>query len=82
MIPIEIQDKIFLYFDYENLERTRELQSNYVKDKTNWKFNLDLAIECMKRDMYCYSLIASDDQIAKITDLWNWNINLIKTNYN
>jgi hypothetical protein len=36
MIPIEIQDKIFLYFDYENLERTRELQSNYVKDKTKF----------------------------------------------
>lgn len=36
---------------------------NKSNNKTNWKFNLDLAIECMKRDMYCYSLIASDEQI-------------------
>jgi ankyrin repeat protein len=36
MLPIEIQDKIFLYFDYENLERTRELQSQYVKDRTKY----------------------------------------------
>ena len=36
MIPIEIQDKIFLYFDYINLERTRELQSSYVKNMTKY----------------------------------------------
>ena len=36
MIPIEIQDKIFLYLSWEELEKSRELQSNYVKDCTKF----------------------------------------------
>lgn len=29
MVPIEIQDKIFLYLSWEELDESRELQSKY-----------------------------------------------------
>lgn len=35
-LPIEIQDKIFLYLDYESLQNTRDFQSEYVLSKTKF----------------------------------------------
>lgn len=35
-LPIEIQDRIFLYLDLETLRNTRELQSEYVIGKTKY----------------------------------------------
>ena len=42
MIPIEIQDKIFLYLSFEDLEKSRELQSPYVKDRTKFGTLIDV----------------------------------------
>lgn len=33
-LPQEIQDKIFLYLDHEDLKKCREMQSDYVKEIT------------------------------------------------
>jgi len=37
-LPQELQDKIYLYLDFETLKKTRTYQSNYVKRIT--KFNI------------------------------------------
>jgi hypothetical protein len=36
-LPIELQDKIFLYLDFKTLKNTRILQSSYVKKTTESK---------------------------------------------
>ena len=41
MLPQEIQDKIFLYLDYNTLEKTRVLQSDYVKKITRYDNYID-----------------------------------------
>lgn len=35
-LPNEIQDQIYLFLDYETLENSRELQSEYIKKVTKW----------------------------------------------
>ena len=35
-LPQEVIDNIFLYCDYDTLEKTRHLQSNYVKQYTEF----------------------------------------------
>lgn len=50
-LPIEIQDRIFLYLDLETLRNTRELQSEYVIGKTKYT-RYSEAIE----DNNCYIL--------------------------
>lgn len=37
-LPQELKDKIFLLCDFEDLEKTRELQSVYVKKCTEFKY--------------------------------------------
>jgi hypothetical protein len=36
MLPTELQDKIFLYLSCEELEKSRELQNNYIKVRTKF----------------------------------------------
>ena len=40
-LPNEINDKIFLYLDFESLEKTRIFQSNYVKKVTQYETLLE-----------------------------------------
>lgn len=50
----------------------RIFQPDVYADKNNWKYKLACAIECHKRDMNCYTLIASDMSIYnkhRITEL-------------
>jgi hypothetical protein len=37
MIPQELEDKVFLYLDFETLENTRIIQSYYAKKTTKFK---------------------------------------------
>ena len=42
MLPTEIQDKIFLYLSWRELENSREIQSPYVKDHTKFGTLIDV----------------------------------------
>jgi hypothetical protein len=44
LLPQELQDKIFLYLDYDTLKNCRELQSDFVKFTTQYS-NYNDAIE-------------------------------------
>ena len=37
-LPEELKDRIFILCDFEDLEKTRELQSRYVKECTEFKY--------------------------------------------
>lgn len=43
-LPQEIQDKILLKLDWETLERSRDLQSEYVKNRTQFKTITEAAL--------------------------------------
>lgn len=40
-LPVELEDKIFLYLEYDDLERTREFQSEYIRHLTQFKYFAD-----------------------------------------
>ena len=52
ILPVELQDKIFLYCDFNTLKKTRELQSKYIKDLTKFDNYTDAIraknLDCMK----------------------------------
>lgn len=43
-LPQEIQDQIFLHCDWETLEKSRDLQSEYIKNKTKYNNTKEAAL--------------------------------------
>jgi hypothetical protein len=56
ILPIEIQDKIFLYLDFETLTKSRIFQSTYIQSVTKYNSLKDAArygnLECIKWLMF------------------------------
>ena len=72
-LPQELKDRIFLLCDFEDLEKTRELQSRYVKECTEFKYACNATNQLNKEWSLSKNCV---NQIIKLDSWFNSDIRL------